>query len=207
VSAQLGVMRVTGGVLAGRRLHAPRGEKTRPTAARARKGLFDWLGGHLENARVLDLFAGTGSLGIEALSRSAARSVFVERDTAALAALRRNVAGLSLAAHTEVLASEVTRALVRLASSGRCFDLVLADPPYAESLSDLAGRVQLARVLDSDGVLIVERRTRGPGAALNAQEIVGLHNIRSRAYGQTVFDWYERAHDPSDRGLEGETVG
>ena len=89
-------MRIIGGADRGRRLRAPRGLRTRPTADRMRVTLFDILGPSVAGARVLDLFAGTGAVGLEALSRGAARAVFVERDPAALRALRGNLAALGL---------------------------------------------------------------------------------------------------------------
>lgn len=193
MNSRTGVMRVTGGMLAGRRLHAPQGETTRPTAARAREGLFGWLGSSVDAARVLDLFAGTGALGIEALSRGAAHALFVERDRAALAALRRNLETLQIGAQTAVLATDVVRAASQLVSQGRRFDLVLMDPPYARVLPDLAKRVQLVGLLDREALLVIERRTRGQDASSSAQEIDGLVHVGSRSYGQTAFDCYERA--------------
>src|SRR5580692_6775643 len=122
-------MRVIAGRLGGRRLTAPRGMATRPTSDRVREALFSALG-PLGGAAVLDLYAGTGALGIEALSRGAARATFVESARPALAALRDNLAALGLEGAARVLAMPVERAVTRL---GGAFDLVLADPPYAET--------------------------------------------------------------------------
>src|SRR5882762_4711784 len=91
-------MRVVAGELRGRRLSSPPGRETRPTSERARAGLFDWLGARVAGARVLDLFAGSGALGIEALSRGASESVFVESNGAAVRAVRENLAGLGATA-------------------------------------------------------------------------------------------------------------
>jgi 16S rRNA (guanine966-N2)-methyltransferase len=132
-------MRVIGGQERGRRLRAPRGLRTRPTADRVRVALFDILGPAVRGMRVLDLFAGTGAVGIEALSRGAARAVFVERDRDALRALRGNLAALRLGRDAaRVVAGEALALLPALATSEGAFDLVFLDPPYA---GDLAARV------------------------------------------------------------------
>lgn len=123
-------MRVTGGRLGGRTLRAPKGDRTRPTTDRVRESLFQILG-DLSGLAVLDLYAGTGALGIEALSRGAARATFVEVDRSALKALRQNLEALGLEASSRVLGSPVERALSSLRSSGP-YDLVLADPPWAD---------------------------------------------------------------------------
>lgn len=179
-------MRVAAGRLRGRRLHTVAGASTRPTSERARRGLFDWLGARVEGAEVLDLYAGTGALGCEAVSRGARSVVFVERAPGALAALRRNCRDLDLGAAARVVARRVKPALGRLRREGGRFDLVLADPPYAEG----AGEVEdVAGLLAPDGVLIVERSARSAAATPGG----GLVRMRSRAYGETAFDWYERA--------------
>ena len=119
-------MRVIAGELGGRRLVTARGGTTRPTAARVREALFSMLGG-LEGAVVLDLFAGSGALGIEALSRGAARATFVERAPSALLALRANLSALELGERARVVAGDALAAL----RTGDKYDLVFLDPPYA----------------------------------------------------------------------------
>ena len=133
-------MRVIAGRLGGRRLVAPRGETTRPTI----EALFSVLG-DLQGMRVLDLYAGTGALGIEALSRGAVSAVFVESDRGALTSIESNVRSLALDAEARVVPMTVERALARVVQHGP-YDLVFADPPYvdvsraAESLDALAER-------------------------------------------------------------------
>jgi 16S rRNA (guanine966-N2)-methyltransferase len=123
-------MRVIAGRLGGRRLSAPRGTTTRPTSDRVREAMFALLGS-IEGAVVLDLFAGTGALGIEALSRGAARAVFVERDARALRALRANLASLGLEpAEAEVREAEARAALRTARRRAETYDLVFIDPPY-----------------------------------------------------------------------------
>jgi 16S rRNA (guanine966-N2)-methyltransferase len=125
-------LRVVAGEFKGRRLAAPRGARTRPTADRVREALFSMLG-DVTGARVLDLYAGSGALGIEAISRGAASAVFVERDPQAVAVIERNLAALGVEA--DVVRQDVLRFLARADGP---FELVFCDPPY-DSASRLAG--------------------------------------------------------------------
>jgi 16S rRNA (guanine966-N2)-methyltransferase len=171
-------VRVVAGEFKGRRLHAPRGSRTRPTADRVREALFSALGG-VEGDRVLDLFAGTGALGLEALSRGAANALFVERDRRALAALRANVEALG--ARAEVRGGDVLRALSGVAADGRQYDLVFLDPPYRE-VARLAGPlpVALAPVLAPGARVVAESDRRAPLG-------LPLPVTFTRAYGDTLI--------------------
>jgi len=131
-------VRIIAGTLRGRRLEAPPGEATRPTSDRARQALFDmlwhapWAGrGAIEGAHVLDAFAGTGALGLEALSRGAAHATFLETDRAALATLRRNVAACRAEGRAEIVAGDATRPPRAPAPCG----LLFLDPPYGRGLA------------------------------------------------------------------------
>ena len=152
-------MRIVAGAARGRRLVTPKGEDVRPTADRAKEALFASLQPVLGDARVLDLFAGSGALGLEALSRGAASVTFVERDRAALQAIATNVEAVGLPG-TEVVAQPVARAL-RQQLPGAPFDLVLLDPPYrtpkAEVESVLAA---LVRHLATGATVVIERSVR-----------------------------------------------
>lgn len=181
-------MRVSAGALRGRRIEVPRG--ARPSSERARSGLFDWIGPRIRDALVLDLFAGSGALGIEALSRGARGAVFVERARSAASVLRSNLAALSLDEHAGVRVQDVERALAQLARAGERFDFVLADPPYSEGRGErLAKSPELLRILAAGGSLILERSKRETAVAAQAfaaeVELVG-----SKLYGETAFDWY-----------------
>lgn len=148
-------MRVIAGVAKGRRLEVPR-QGTRPLTGRAREAIFSSLAADVSDARVLDLYAGSGSLGLEALSRGATSCRFVERDAAAVRVLRRNVAAVGLGG--EVVADDVARFLRRTADT---YDVVFVDPPYADDqigpVLDLAARRMAPRSL-----LVVHRRAGGP---------------------------------------------
>lgn len=135
-------MRIVAGEWRGRKLVAPKGEATRPTADRTRETLFNMLTsrlGSFEGLKVADLFAGSGALGLEALSRGAAHCLFVEQDRAALDAIRANIAALEARSRAEVRAGSV----MALGAGAEAFDLILADPPYETG----AGMVALDRLL------------------------------------------------------------
>jgi len=122
-------LRIVGGALRGRTLRAFPGDGTRPTADRVRQSLFDLLGQRMDGLAVLDLFAGTGALGLEALSRGASRAVLVEKDARACGVILGNLSDLKLEAQARVLRGELPGALGQL--RGQRFDLVFSDPPYA----------------------------------------------------------------------------
>ena len=163
-------MRVVAGTAGGRRLQVPAGRKLRPTSERVREAVFSSLTsqGLVEGASVLDLFAGTGALGIEALSRGATRATFVEADPAAVAAIRANLATTGLTGGTVVVAD----ALSFLIEPGEHFDLAFVDPPYSfTAWSEILGRLPAA-------VAVLEaRRAVDPGG--------GWEVTRSARYGDT----------------------
>ena len=166
-------MRVVAGAFKGRQLQAPRAGRTRPTADKVREALFSILGS-VDGLRVLDLFAGSGALGIEALSRGAAAATFVDSASGSVAAVRRNLAEVGAEA-------EVSRrdALRWLASAEGSYDLIFADPPY-----DLAARVsgpltqRLPAVLSPHARIVTESDKRSPLE-------LGLPLVTERTYGDT----------------------
>lgn len=176
-------MRIVGGELGGRRLVAPRGSNTRPTADRVREALFSALF-DVEALTVLDLYAGSGAVGLEALSRGARSATFVENDRAALAALESNIAALGLEARCTVLRYDVARALRTVEGP---FDLVFADPPY--HLAKVALPAVLAADVFAPGARIVlEHRAADPSPA--APE--GLHHRRTKAYGEAALAFFDK---------------
>jgi 16S rRNA (guanine966-N2)-methyltransferase len=186
-------MRITGGTHKSRALRAPKGTTTRPTSDRVRESLFGVLAsaGVIEGARVLDLYAGTGALAFEAISRGAASATLVESSRVALAALRGNAASLGLEDRARVLPMDVSAAISRLAREGP-FDLVLADPPWA--MVDEGGPTRdLARLVVSgalaDGATVAfEHSARTP-----APEVPGLECQQTRLYGDTALTLYKTA--------------
>ena len=182
-------MRLTGGTDRGRKLRGPRGSGTRPTASRVRQAIFNILGPP-PDAPILDLFAGTGALGIEALSRGAPKAVFIERDTRALANLTRNLKELGLEDRAVVLGGSVQTVLARIGETHGAFAWVFVDPPYASeeaerALSSLANCGALA----PGAVVIVEHDKRNvpPDAAGD------LHLVDRRYYGDTGVSFFRRA--------------
>lgn len=175
--------RVIAGLARGRRLSVPPGPGTRPTSDRAREGLFSSLQSlcDLDGARVLDLFAGTGALGLEALSRGASTAVLVEDDPAALRALRANVDAVGLPG-AQVVADRVERFLGG-PPSGEAFDVALLDPPYEHEVEPVLEA--LLPWLADGAVVAVERRTRSGGPAWPE----GLSELRARRYGEATL-WY-----------------
>jgi 16S rRNA (guanine966-N2)-methyltransferase len=200
-------MRLTGGSDRGRRLKAPRGQRTRPTAAKIREAIFNILGPPPDGA-VLDLFAGTGSLGLEALSRGARQVVFVERDRHALTVLRQNLRELDIEARCTVIAADVCTGIRRLAASisgARLsetrregwndrfsedrkdrFSWVFMDPPYDNDATDILAELSDKDLLAGCAVVIVEhdRRHRPPAS------ICGLFLTDRREYGDTELSFY-----------------
>ena len=169
-------MRVVAGAYRGRRIEAPRGRATRPTSDRVREALFSILGG-IDGARVLDLFAGSGALGIEALSRGAAEAVFVDSDARAAAAVRRNLDALGIDAR--VHRRDAFSWLDGARAGEEAFDIVFADPPYS-SASRAAGRLSelLPPLLTETSLTVTESDKRDP---LH----LALPLIDERTYGDT----------------------
>ncbi len=149
--------RIIAGQNKGRRLKLPAGALTRPTGARVRQTLFDILAPRLPGCRFLDAFAGGGGIGLEALSRGAARVVFVDSSPAAIAALRANLALLRGVGHTQVLRQDSRLALAALADAGVRFDIVYLDPPYDSELYEaLLEQLSDTGLVERDGLVVAE---------------------------------------------------
>lgn len=182
-------MRVVAGRLGGRRFRAPRGRDTRPTSDRVREALFSMLG-PVDELRVLDLFAGSGALAIEALSRGAANATLVERDRHAVAVIRDNLAALELGPdRAQVVHAPAHIALRDASARGDAYDLVLLDPPYRDAAA--LGRElsqALPAVLAPDARVVAESDRRAPLA-------LELPVARERRYGETLIRIHE-THGP-----------
>ena len=175
-------MRIIAGSRKGHTIHAPRGRETRPTSDRVRENVFNIVG-PVDGATVLDLYAGSGAMGLEALSRGAIKAVFVERDADAVRAIERNLDKLRLSG--TVLRQDAVTALATEAGSHRKYDLVLVDPPY-DMYPDV--QPQLARylpgLLAADGLLVVETDAR-------VEPELPLTLRTTRKYGQARITIYE----------------
>ncbi|MEZ4400074.1 MAG: 16S rRNA (guanine(966)-N(2))-methyltransferase RsmD [Kofleriaceae bacterium] len=181
-------MRIVAGSLGGRVLRAPRGATTRPTSEKVRQALFNLLGPPTDATHALDLFAGSGALGLEALSRGAATVTFVERDRTALAALRDNLATLGVDDQAQVVPTEVGRFLGG-AGPGPAWRWVFLDPPYAAGVYQATlAALPRARLTD-DCVVAVEHAHRAP-----PPDRVGfLLRTDLRRYGDTALSRYQLA--------------
>lgn len=187
-------MRIIAGRFRGRALAAPAGLHTRPTSARARGALFEILRQHLEDARVADLFAGTGALGLEALSRGAAHVDFYESGRHALEALRKNIGTLGVERATHVVAGHLPDSLGR----GEPYDLVFMDPPWRVGHElKVAARLAAVDRLGPHGLLVIETPRSEP---LDAQAYaeVGLVLDDRRTYGDTELRFFRRAPSMPD---------
>ena len=184
-----GRLRVIAGDLRGRRLRAPKGGLVRPTADRVREALFDILGQRIAGSVFLDAYAGTGAVGIEALSRGAASVTFVEEAADVMALLRGNI-GVSGAgaARAQLFGSDLARAIPVIEKSGRIFDLVFLDPPYSGGELDRALRLlSRSRLLGATTTLVAEHESRTPAPVPE-----GLRATRSVAYGRAALTFFER---------------
>lgn len=191
-------MRISGGVHRSRQLVSPRGSSTRPTSDRVREALFSILDsrGAIEGARVIDFFAGTGALGLEALSRGAARATFVENDRRALEALARNIDALRERPRARVVPQSATKAAATLA--GEEATLVFCDPPYADVTREGGVARLLAaletpanRVLHDQALLVLEHATRDK---LSLPAGSKLREEDTRVYGDTTLSFYLYTH-------------
>lgn len=180
-------MRIIGGAWRGRPITAPRGAKTRPTTDMVREALFSALF-DVEDLRVLDLFSGTGAVGLEALSRGAAHVTFVESGRPALAALEQNLARLAVPERQrEIVRGPVARALPRLLEAGARFDLVFADPPYDLADEALALVLEAGRdLLEPDGDLVCEHRGKAPAPVA----LPGLVHRKTKRYGEAALSYF-----------------
>ncbi len=184
------VMKIGGGKFRGMHIEAPSGRKTRPTGGRLKKSLFDILAPRLPDARVLDLFAGAGALGLEALSRGASHVTFVERNRAAANAIRKNLERIQLTEQAELLQRDAESAINFLAGGHEAFDLVLLDPPYrADIHAALIQKIGAAALAKPGGLVILEHHHKTP----LADSYAGLAKVREVRAGESCLTFFEAA--------------
>jgi len=183
-------MRVTGGRFLGRRLQVPPGKDVRPTTDKVRQAIFNILVHEIQDARVLDLFAGSGALGIEAVSRGAEFAVFVEKHRVASNCLRRNLAEVTLEAR--LIEDDWLSAIGRLNAEQAGFDLVFADPPYGIFPGDAVAEAIIGKeplspsaLLAPEGILIIESGSQEPSVTI-------LRSLKERTFDTTRISFYAR---------------
>lgn len=185
------MIRVIAGEAKGRRLIGPVGTAFRPTTGRVKEFIFSYIGPDIQDARVLDLFSGSGSLGIEALSRGAAAVTFVEKDSAQTRMIRENVRLCRFEDRVKVFGGDVFAKMAELHETKSCFDFILADPPFKENLHvKIVESVERFPLLDSRGELLVEHEIHD-----KAEAGVGLQKYRERTFGHCVISIYRRRGD------------
>ena len=179
-------MRIIAGNLKGRRLFSRKGQKLRPTSDRVKEAIFDILQDQIQGQKVLDLFAGTGGLGIEALSRGAKWAIFVEGSPRSLSALRRNIEECRLKERAEVLGREARAAIKILEARGTSFELIFLDPPYGKGLARRALEA-LARssIVAPDALVIAEH-----SLSENLDSIPSWQRVDGRRYGSTQVSFF-----------------
>lgn len=195
-------MRVIAGRAKGRRLKSPTGPGTRPVMDRVKTALFDILMPVIEDATFLDLFAGTGGIGIEALSRGAAHATFVELDAAAFALVRENLRHTELEADAETIRGDAFQFLTVAARVGRTFDIVYVAPPqYVGMAARALGQLDTAPVSAPGGLVIVQIHPK-ERREIEAIALSTLELVDERTYGSTLLLFYEHRQAPNDHRTE-----
>lgn len=191
-------LRILGGALRNRLLKSPKGIKTRPTLAIMRKATFDIVQFKIEGAQFLDLFAGSGAMGIEALSRGAAFSTFVDQDRSAVHCLKDNLQLLHLEDKTQLLSSDIWHALRYLLKKKASFDIIYIDPPYKMSqntplLQELLTFIDTHRLLNTKGALFIEESTP-PTLPSDSLSLKALSYIDSRTFSHSILHQYQASY-------------
>jgi 16S rRNA (guanine(966)-N(2))-methyltransferase RsmD len=187
------VTRIVAGTLGGRRIASPPGSQTRPTSDRVREGLFSTLSSltELSGARFADLFAGSGAVGLEALSRGASAALLVEAESRAARVIRQNITALRAGERATLVTGKVGTVLAGGPPDGQPYDVVFLDPPYSVPDKDVSATLSALRDggwLAAEAVVVLERSSRDPDPAW----VEGITPVRSRRYGETTL-WYGRA--------------
>ena len=182
-------MRIIAGTMKGRKLRAPSGLDLRPTSDKVKEALFNILSDQIEGATFLDLYAGTGSIGIDALSRGAPSVVFVENNKHHLQYLKENLASCSLEERAEVFATMASAFLTRAKKSNRSFDLIFIDPPYeSKEVEKILPMLEEGDMITDHGMVVIEHfyKKTLPEKAGN------LFFLKKYKYGETILSFYAK---------------
>ncbi|AQS59467.1 16S rRNA (guanine(966)-N(2))-methyltransferase RsmD [Desulforamulus ferrireducens] len=180
-------MRIIAGSARGRNLKSPKGMSTRPTSDRVREALFNIINPYLADCRFLDLFSGTGAVGIEALSRGAAKAVLVEKDRSTAKIILDNLDLCRLKENAEVLTLDVAKAISLLGQRGESFDIIFLDPPYKKGFEQPTIAAVLSQdILAPQGIVIVESNK----VDLPPERVEALCAYRREKYGDTALTFY-----------------
>ena len=191
-------MRIITGTSKGRRLVTPKNQSVRPTSDRVKESIFNILGRDVEGKVVLDLFAGTGNLGIEALSRGAEKALFVEKGRQAIRLIQRNISQCGMQERSEILSRDVCRAIGILSRRGESFDLILMDPPYAKGLiQETLTKLLSTRIYHDGTILLIEHDRREP----LPEKVEGWSVMRRQEIGDTVISFLSPCRNTRNKEL------
>jgi 16S rRNA (guanine(966)-N(2))-methyltransferase RsmD len=188
-------MRVIAGTARGRTLKAVPGTTTRPTTDKVKEAIFSMIGPYFDGGRALDLFAGTGGLGIEAISRGIDKAVFIDADRKAIETIQANLATVKFSDQAAVFRNDSLRAVKKLGEKREAFDLVFLDPPYViQTMHEVIAELQELGLVHADSVIVVEH-----DAALTYPEQIGAFTCTRRAtYGDTAISIYRNTEEDSE---------
>lgn len=180
-------MRIITGIAKGIKLKSPHGLETRPTADRVKESIFNIMGNILLDADVLDIFAGTGNLGLEALSRGARNAVFIDKSTSSIEVIKENALHTKLIKKTDIYKNDVFKGLIKLQQLQRTFNLIFCDPPYNKGLVNLVlAEIDNSNLLRPDGIIIIEYSQHEE----IKQEWKNLKMRRMEKYGETLVGFW-----------------
>lgn len=182
-------MRIISGKWKSRKLYSTKGMKTRPTSGRVKEAIFNIISHRLSSSVILDIFAGTGSMGFEALSRGSSEVVFIEKDIGAVKVIGKNATALDCSSAVHIIKKDVFRAIGDLAESEYIFDIIFMDPPYNTNIEkDVISSILNADIMDSQGIIVVEHDYRD----IMPDKIDTINRIDTRKYGNTSVSFYAR---------------
>lgn len=203
MKSEIKKMRIISGTSKGRKLVTPRDHSLRPTSDRVKESIFNILQDKLEGKIVLDLFAGTGNLGIEALSRGAEKTIFVEKGRQALRLIQRNLTLFGLKERSEIFSKDANRAIAILKQKGESFDLILMDPPYEKGLiQKTLTTLNSNQIFHKDSIVVIEHNRREP----LPRTLDGWNLIRQRRIGETVISFLTPQGEPHGTEVNIETL-
>ena len=192
-------MRIISGTSKGKKLRSLRGQAIRPTSDRVKESIFNILGQEVDGKYVLDLFAGTGNLGIEALSRGATRTVFVEKERSAVDLIKENLSHCGFEDRVHIMTGEVERAIRLLHRKGEVFDFIFMDPPYRRGLvQKTLGILQAEPLHHEDSILVIEHDRREPLSESMEEWVL----LRKRRFGDTVVSFIAPSGKRFFKGME-----
>lgn len=183
--------RVISGKYRGAILMAPKGDKTRPTSDKVKEALFSMLQSEIPDSDILDLFAGSGQIGIEAVSRGAQEAVFVEQNAKSLQIIQANITKLHIEDETEIYRMEISKALRILGDAGKVFDIIFMDPPYSEAATYALKVMKLVSaygLLKLDGRMVIEHASD----TIIDQNVTNMTLSRRCKYGSTMLTFYKK---------------